>query len=217
MIIVIGGEKGGTGKTTLATNIAVMRAKAGRDILFVDTDIQGTGSYWCGTRDEAELMPRIPSIQKFGDIKNDIRDLAPRYDDLILDVGGRESKELRASIIVADIAIFPVRPSMFDLWTLARINSHVDSVLDVNPKLKAFVILNAASTHPSLTNTDSEDTQEFINMEDFEHIKLAKSVIRERRVFRKAAITGESVIEFKPQDVKAIDEMTELYKEVFNV
>lgn len=218
MIIVIGGEKGGTGKTTIATNLAVMRARAGRDVLFVDTDIQGTGSFWCGTRDEASLLPRIPSVQKFGnDIKKDIRDLAPRYQDIILDVGGRESKELRAAIAVADISIFPIRPSQFDLWTLAKINSHIDSAKDFNENIKAYILLNAASTHPSLSSSDSEDTEEYIksDIQEFEFIKLAKSVIRERRIFRKAAITGESVIEYKPFDLKAIEEMNNLYKEIF--
>ena len=38
MIILIGGEKGGTGKTTIATNLSAMRALAGRDVLLVDTD-----------------------------------------------------------------------------------------------------------------------------------------------------------------------------------
>ena len=46
MIVLIGGEKGGTGKTTIATNLAALRAMAGRDVLLVDTDPQGSASYW---------------------------------------------------------------------------------------------------------------------------------------------------------------------------
>ena len=38
MIVLVGGEKGGTGKTTIATNLAALRAMAGRDVLLVDTD-----------------------------------------------------------------------------------------------------------------------------------------------------------------------------------
>ena len=52
MIILIGGEKGGTGKTTIATNLASIFKHNGRDVLLVDTDKQGSASFWCATRDE---------------------------------------------------------------------------------------------------------------------------------------------------------------------
>ena len=52
-IILIGGEKGGTGKTTLAVNLAALRASQGRDVLLIDTDIQASASYWAQSRDEA--------------------------------------------------------------------------------------------------------------------------------------------------------------------
>ncbi len=52
MIVLVGGEKGGTGKTTLAINLAALRAIRGRDVLLVDTDPQGSASGWVLTRDE---------------------------------------------------------------------------------------------------------------------------------------------------------------------
>ena len=57
-IILIGGEKGGTGKTTLAVNIAAARARDGHDVLLVDTDPQGSASYWAAAREEAGIEPR---------------------------------------------------------------------------------------------------------------------------------------------------------------
>ena len=61
MIILIGGEKGGTGKTTLATNLAAMRALAGHDVLLVDTDRQGSAAAWALKRGESETKkPRVP-------------------------------------------------------------------------------------------------------------------------------------------------------------
>ncbi len=65
-IILIGGEKGGTGKTTLAVNLAALRALTGRDVLVIDTDIQASASYWAQTRDETGVTPRVACIQKFG-------------------------------------------------------------------------------------------------------------------------------------------------------
>lgn len=90
MIILIGGEKGGTGKTTIATNLAAMRVKEGYDVLLVDTDKQGSASAWSDIRDiKNKDIGRIPNIQKFGsNLAADIRDLKDCYGDIIIDAGG---------------------------------------------------------------------------------------------------------------------------------
>ena len=92
MIILIGGEKGGTGKTTIAINLATLHALNGKDILLVDTDKQGSANSWAESRDEEQQLPRITCIQKFGkNLARDIKDLEPRYEDIIIDAGGRDS------------------------------------------------------------------------------------------------------------------------------
>ena len=52
MIVLIGGEKGGPGKTTIATNLAAMRTADKGDVLLIDTDKQPTSSYWCSLRED---------------------------------------------------------------------------------------------------------------------------------------------------------------------
>src|SRR5215470_17085985 len=67
MIIAVLGEKGGTGKTTLATNLAGMRAAANRDVLIIDADRQGSASYWTEKRDDLHAsLPTVHCVQKFG-------------------------------------------------------------------------------------------------------------------------------------------------------
>ncbi len=137
MLLLIGGEKGGTGKTTVATNLSAIKALKGYDILYVDTDAQGTGSYWCSIRDEESVKPRVPSIQKFGaNLKDDLLSLSNKYNEIIIDAGGRDSKELRSGMLVANIAIFPIRPSQFDLWTLKKLDDLSGDASTFNPKLK---------------------------------------------------------------------------------
>lgn len=213
MIILVGGEKGGTGKTTVATNLIAMRViKKRTEAMLVDADKQATASYWCSIRDEDNISPRVPSIQKFGtNIKNDLRELSTKYSDLIIDAGGHDSKELRSALLVADKVIFPVRPSQFDLWTLNKLNNLVDDARITNEKLTGYILVNAASTHPSVN--EHEEVLEF--MEDMDNLSLLKSVIKERKVLRRCAMTGMCAIEYPQQDEKATIEMNEFYEEVY--
>lgn len=213
MILLIGGEKGGTGKTTISTNIAALRALDGYDILLVDTDPQKTASFWGLTRDENSSLPRVTTIQKFDNVKKEIIALASKFDDIIIDAGGRDSVELRTSLLVADKAIFPLRASQFDLWTLAKINSHVSDARAINEKLKSFVMINQASSNPSVKESNSAGNF----LDDFDELSLLNTVVAERIAFRKAAISGKSVKELVPEDKKASSEIMSLYEELFHV
>lgn len=213
MIILIGGEKGGTGKTTLATNLAAMRALAGRDVLLIDTDPQGSANYWAQSRDEEKVTPRVACVQKFGKgLPAEVKDLEHRYQDIIIDAGGRDSIELRSALVVAEKAFVPIQPSQFDIWTLNQMDDLVETAKAFNPNLQASVIISRSSTNPSVH--ESDDTGKLL--EDFPNLDLANVTIRDRIAYRKAAKDGLAVTELKPKDPKAIEEMETLYQEVFN-
>ncbi len=212
MIVLIGGEKGGTGKTTLATNLAAKRALAGRDVLLVDTDQQGSANYWGQSRDEAGIKPRVACLQKFGKgLQTEVQDLAGRYQDIVIDAGGRDSVELRAALVVVDKAYIPIQPSQFDIWTLDRMDDLVSSAQGFNPDLRAWVVISRVSTNPSVH--ESQDAIEILA--DFSHLMLSNVVIRDRIAYRKAARDGLCVDELKPKDPKAAEEIEALYAEVF--
>lgn len=212
MIVLIGGEKGGPGKTTIATNIAAMRTNEMGDVLLVDTDRQPTSSYWCSMREDKGIKPRVASIQKYDKaVRTEISELKKKFSDIIIDSGGRDSPELRGALLVCDKAIFPLRPSQFDLWTLGRLNSLVEVALEINENLRSYVVINQSSPNPAVR--EAEEMREFLT--EFEHIKLLDSVICERIVFRRAALNGMAVTEYKPEDNKANEEMNALYQEIF--
>ncbi|MBK8755487.1 MAG: AAA family ATPase [Candidatus Competibacteraceae bacterium] len=212
-IILIGGEKGGTGKTTLAVNLAALRALQGRDVLLIDTDIQASASYWAQTRDEAGIQPRVACIQKFGKgLQTEVRDLAKRYQDIVIDAGGRDSVELRAALVIAERVFIPIQPSQFDIWTLGRMDDLVKTAQGFNPELQAWVVISRASTNPSV----NEVAEARNLLTDFEHVQLSSAVIRDRIAYRKAARDGLSVEELKPTDPKAGEEIRALFQEVFH-
>lgn len=213
MIILIGGEKGGTGKTTIATNIATLRISSGHDILLVDTDKQGSASSWSGIRSIQNNFVQIPSVQKFGsNLTSDIKDLHKRYQDVIIDAGGRDSVELRAAMTIADIMYIPVQASQFDIWTLSVMNDLVSQARGFNNNLKPKVLINRGATNPSISEV--KEAQEVMN--DFDLLTLSNCILRERIAYRKAAKNGLSIIELDKADPKALEEIQKLYNEVFN-
>jgi chromosome partitioning protein len=213
MIIVIGNEKGGVGKTTLATNLAAVAASEGRDVLLVDTDIQGSAQAWATSRDEAEISPRIPTISKFGKgLVKELPGLQDRYESIIVDAGGRDSVELRSSLVVADKLLAPVQASQFDLWALERLAEVLTQAQGLNPDLTASVVITRASPNPVVSET--KEAHEFLN--DFKELPLTKTLIRDRIAYRRATRAGLAVTEINPRDSKAVSEILSLYQEVFS-
>jgi chromosome partitioning protein len=214
MIVLFGGEKGGSGKTTLATNVAILRTIKQPNTILIDTDKQSTASFWCSTREIKKNLPLINNVQKFEEtIKNEIEELNNQYHDIIIDAGGRDSLELRSSMLVCDKAIFPLRPSQFDLWTLGRLDFLVEMAKAINNKLQAYILINMASCHPNVTLVEVTGMTKLIK--EFPQLNTLKSIIYERIVYRKVTLQGQGVIEFKPQDVKASQEVESLYEEIY--
>ena len=111
MILTIGNIKGGVGKTTLAVNLAILRALAGRDVLLVDGDEQGTAVSFTDLRNEELGAPGYTAVSLQGAaVHTQVRQMASKYDDIVIDVGGRDTGSLRAALTVADRLLVPVQP-----------------------------------------------------------------------------------------------------------
>lgn len=212
MIVVIGGEKGGTGKTTIATNLAQLRTAEGHDVLLVDADKQGSAYSWASLREENEISPTVHKVEKTGkNITKDLQDLADRYDDLIIDTGGRDTPELRASLLVADVLYIPIQASQFDIWSLEKMEELVSECQMINEDLQAFTVLNRASTNPNVGEV--AEAEEIVA--ESEVVLFSGGILRERIAFRKASSAGMGVKEYHPQDTKAVNELDALYTKVY--
>ena len=116
-IVVAGGIKGGGGKTTTATNLAVIRATEGRDVLLADADDQETATDFTNLRKEKEVPgPAYTCIKLTGAaVRTEILRLAPKYQDIIIDTGGRDTTSQRAALKCCSRAPCPVCPPLFRL------------------------------------------------------------------------------------------------------
>jgi chromosome partitioning protein len=210
MILVVGNTKGGVGKTTLAVNLAVARALAGRDLLLVDGDEQGTALTFTQLRTESLGEAGYTAVALTGAaLRSQVRQLAPKYDDIIIDVGGRDTGSLRAALTVADTLLIPVQPRSFDVWALDQVSALVAEAREINEGLRAVAILNGADPQGG----DNEAALQMIG--DIEGIEVLSTSIVRRKAFPNAAAEGRGVLEQSPRDTKAIDELTALIGTIF--
>ena len=212
MIIVVGGIKGGSGKTTVATNLAVIRSTEGHDVLLIDADDQETSTDFTIIRNERRPDGAgYTSIKLTGPaVRTETLRLAGKYEDIIIDTGGRDTTSQRAALTVADFLLVPFVPRSFDVWTLERVSSLVGEMQAANSDLQACTFINRADPR----GQDNDEAAEVLR--ETEMLSFIETPLGARKAFSNAAAAGLAVTEIRPQDVKATEEMMMLYRYIFD-
>lgn len=208
MIILIGSQKGGCGKSTTAVNISAFLSGNGHDVVLVDADRQCTAANWAMDRDENPELAKVHCVQKYENIRETLIDLDKRYEYVIVDAAGRDSRELRTGMTAAHILIVPFRPSQPDLDTLPNMQEIITQAKDLNPGLKIFGLITMAPTNPIIH--EEKDARDCLN--DYPEITLLKTMICDRKCYRDAMSDGVGVIEM--DNPKAKTEIKNLVAEV---
>lgn len=224
MLYVLGGEKGGTGKTALAVNLSVCLAIRGRDVLLVDADPQRSASKWAAKRaarstDAQVKLPRVNWAELTGEIFEALCDLRKRYQDVIVDVGGTDQPELRYALSAADRLYSPMVPSLCDMETARELHDLVKEVRAIgNRALRAHVVLNKCPTHAH----DDEVAEAREELEELPLLELAKTTVAYRKPWRTAYKNHVGVVELplspdrrtREAARKASDEAWAFYAEI---
>ena len=211
MIVTVGNTKGGVGKTTIALNLAIARALQGRDVWMIDGDRQGTAQTAITVRAESGKQPAI-SCAHYPDgstLRAQVLQTGPKFQDIIIDAGGRDSTALRAALILSDVLVIPFAPRSLDVWALNDIDSLIQEARAVRDGLRVIAMLNNADSQ----GHDNEEAAEAVA--SFESMEYVATPIRRRKPIANAAGQGLSVLEYTPKDQKAIDEMSALVAAVF--
>lgn len=214
MIITVGNTKGGVGKTTLAVQLAIARALQGREVWLIDGDRQGTAAAAVAARAQAGKAPGIACAQ-YPDgptLRAQVQQQRAKWDDIVIDVGGRDSTALRAALILTDVLVVPFAPRSYDVWALDDMAELVDEARSVRDELRAYAVMNQAD--PGENSTDNAEAAAAVK--EVPQFVYLPTPIRRRKAFSNASGAGLAVTEQTPRDAKAVAEITALLASLFN-
>lgn len=204
MIISIVNLKGGSGKTTVATNLTVALSRKFKTLL-IDTDPQRSASQWFDVRESENDNFSVISIQEDKSLKKQIPVFQSQYEHIIIDGAPQSDRISAICIYAADLVIIPVMPSPYDLWATASILERVSATKEIQPDKKAFFLLNRVNDKATL----SKDTAEALSSLGY---PVFNTRLHNRIAYADSASCGLSVLEASNPKAKA--EMESLYNEI---
>jgi chromosome partitioning protein len=208
------GIKGGIGKSTLAANLAVLTARAGRDVLLIDADPQETTKTWAAARANqlGELAP-VTTVTIVGkQIREELRRLTTKYQTIIVDAGARDTTTQRAALSAANLVLLPFPPRGPDLWTLDAVAQTVTEVRTINDGLRAVAFVNRADP---IGDDNAEAEAAFA--EHAEAIEAAPIRVGNRKGIAVAHLMGLAAVGAKRPDAKAVAELDTLLRCAFDI
>lgn len=218
MIYTIGGTKGGTGKSTIATHLAASltarRTVPARDVLLVDTDETGTSTDFSALRDNT-YAPSFTCIQLSDKrVRTELLRMKDKYDDIVIDCGARDTVAQRAALSITDVYIVPFAPRSYDIWTLEQVCNLIEEARVFNENLKAFSLINRGD--PS--GSDNDDAYALL-AERNDTMRVLAGPIIYRKAFNAASNLGLTVHEYRKEngdyrDVKAVSEMDGIFEQI---
>ena len=199
-IVAIANSKGGVGKSTLATNLAVEGALAGLAVLLVDTDPQSSAAVFAASRDEARPAFRVIQMNQ-PILHRELPELSAPYDLVLIDTGARENKTFRSSIASSQLVLVPVTPSAYDIWASEEVFTVIDE-LGATLDLTTRVVLNQVIPRTRVAREALEALEEMVD----EHgVALLETRIHSRVAWKMASSQGLSVTEYEPRGAAAAE------------
>ena len=210
MIIAVVHTKGGVGKTTTALSLAVGQALAGRDVLAIDADRQATLVQAIAQRERAPAIA-VAHYTAGPILRQQVGLAREKYQDLIIDAGGRDSTAARAALLLADLVLIPFLPRSFDVWAwddISRLIAEARAVKDISAKA-VLTMADPAGKDNAAALASLPAGMDMLRL-DGEPITIGR-----RKAIADAAGRGKSILEEAGRDPAAAMEVRRLLEAVF--
>jgi chromosome partitioning protein len=197
-------EKGGTGKTTIATNIATALHRQGKRVLLIDADPQATATDWRAASPEGADLPKVVTVDRPQDLETALRGLVA--DVVLIDTPARASQLAAAVVRVAHVALIVLQPSGADVWASAATVKLIRSRIDAGGEIDAAFLVNRAGAKTRLSKLIQEGTWNGYGFDQLE------STVGNRVAFAESLTNGLSV--FDTSDTTAQAEIFSIINEL---
>ena len=205
-VIAVLNQKGGSGKTTIAINLADALKLAGSNVLLVDSDPQGSARDW-NEANQGQVLPVVGLDRET--LPTDLAAIAGGYDYVVIDGAPQIAKLAAAAIKCADLVLIPVQPSPFDIWATADLVELIKTRQAITEgKPQAAFVISRAIKHTKLSQEVNEA------LEGYE-LPILEQGTSQRVIYPTAAATGQTV--FSEQGNPAIEEIEALAQEVLEL
>ncbi|WP_313304917.1 ParA family partition ATPase [Stutzerimonas balearica] len=207
MIVALLNQKGGVGKTTLATHIAGELALRGQHVVLLDADPQGSALDWAQRRAHQGLPKLFSAVGLAREtLHQEAPELARRADHVVIDGPPRIAALARSALLAADRVIIPVQPSPYDLWASDEMVALIREAQLFRPELAAAFVINRRI---STTIIGREVRQALAE----QPIPALRAEVGQRIVFADSVASGRLACETAP-DSAAAREITALVDEL---
>ena len=204
--IAVANQKGGTGKTTLAVNLAAGLHRRGTTVL-LDADPQGSATNWARVGGADGDLPPVYGLVA-AEVGSAIGDAAGSYRFVVVDCPPHlQSDTLQRVVEWVDLVLIPVQPSPLDLWASVDMAAAVVGTRVRNPRLRAYMVLNQLDSRNALSGAMHQALAEF------DVPALANGLTR-RAAFRSAALEGRSVYGLGSRGASAVRDLEAIIKEI---
>lgn len=188
-VIAVLNQKGGSGKTTIATHLARALQLEGADVLLVDSDPQGSARDWAAVREDQPVT--VVGIDR-PTIDRDIKNVARKVDYVVID-GAPQAADLAVSAIkAADFILIPVQPSPYDIWATSDLVELVKQRIEITDhKLKAAFVVSRAIKSTKIGAEVAEALKGY-------ELPILETRITQRVSYPGTAAIGTTVLESEP-------------------
>jgi chromosome partitioning protein len=193
-------QKGGSGKSTIASSLAAAAHETSDKVCVIDMDPQGSLMSWARMRASRDIDVVASGAARLPALLASLEGMSVTL--AILDTPGAEGAASTAAMRVADLNIVPSRPSLFDLWASARARESLEGI-----GAEFVFLLNQRP--PAGQTARVQDCVETLA----EMGELISPLILTRADYQEAARCGRGVTEFNPSGAAA-QEMRALWQSV---